>query len=312
VIAALAVSSSVRAEEAPGARAWSVETLVTVHRFTGDAPRADPDQPALRYGLYGLRWKAMAGDGVVLVGLTSDTLRLGLALDGFVELVNFDTGYPVPWESYRANIGLDLLAESPRLSRALLPRGGQLQLSLGWFHESDHAANLSGYVAEFLTPRGFFAGSVASFDNADFSSYEYVKLRGVYRQPLWGGRLTTTSALGARLFPKAIDPGTLRAMHAAVLAEGRLAVRATEGVRPYASAYFELASNGFSARANGFSQGGEGEPLRYAIVNLGVDLVSRSGAIFSPSLTYSRSYGRGVDFPRFFGPEVGVGFTLLP
>ena len=311
-MAALVAAPPVRAEAAKETPGWRVETLVTVHRFTGDEPRADPDQPALRYGLYGLRWKAMAGDGVVLVGLVSETLRLGLALDGFVELVNFDTGYPVPWESYRANIGLDLLAESPRLSRAILPRGGQLQLSLGWFHESDHAANLGGYVAEYLASRGSFAAAVASFDNADFSSYEYVKLRGVYRQPLWGGRLTTTSTLGARLFPKAIDPGSVRFMHAAVLAEARLAVRATEGVRPYASAYFELASDGFSARANGFARGPEREPLRYAIVNLGVDLVSRSGAVFSPAVTYSRSHGRGVDFPRFFGPEVGFGVTLLP
>lgn len=312
VLAVLAAASPIRAEEAGGTPARRVETLVTVHRFTGDEPRADPDQPSLRYGLYGLRWKAMAGEGVVLVGLTSETLRLGLALDGFVELVNFDTGYPVPWESFRANIGLDLLAESPRLSRAILPRGGQLQLSLGWFHESDHAANLTDYVAQYLAPSGSFAGAVASFDNANFSSYEYVKLRGSYRQPLWGGRLTTTSTLGARLFPKAIDPGTLRAMHAAVLAEGRLTVRATEGVRPYASAYFELVGNGFSARANGFSRSADREPLRYAIVSLGVDLVSRSGAIFSPFVTCSRSHGRGVDFPRFFGPELGFGFALLP
>jgi hypothetical protein len=309
-VAALAASSPVLADEPGGA--FRVETLVTVHRFTGDAPRADPDQPALRYGLYGLRWKAMAGEGVVLVAAVSDTLRLGLALDGFIELVNFDTGYPVPWESYRANIGFDLLAESPRLSRALLPPGGQLQLSLGWFHESDHAANVSGYVAEYLAPRGSLAEAVASFDNGDFSSYEYLKLRALIRQPLLRGRLTATAALGARLFPKAIDPASLRAMHAAVLAETRLTVRATEGVRPYASTYFELVGNGFSARESGFAVGAEREPLRYAIVNLGVDLVTSGGAIFSPFVTYSRSNGRGVDFPRFFGPEAGVGLAILP
>jgi hypothetical protein len=308
---ALGSASPALAEEAGSAPGWHVETLVTVHRFTGDAPRADPDQPALRYGLYGLRWKAMAGDGVVLVGVTSDTLRLGLSLDGFIELVNFDRGYPVPWESYRANVGFDVHAESPRLSRALLPPGGQLQLSLGWFHESDHAADVNGYVAEYLAPRPFFA-ALGSFDNGDFSSYEYVKVRAIYRQPLWGGRLTALSVLGARLFPKPIDPRSLRNMHTAVLAEGRLSVRVSDGVRPYASAYFELVNNGFVARADGFAFGLDREPLRYAIVNLGVDLVSRTGAILSPFVTCSRSHGRGVDFPRFFGPEVGVGLTILP
>lgn len=312
-LAMLASASPSLADDSAPAGAWHVETLVTVHRFTGDEPRADPDQAALRYGLYGLRWKAMAGDGVVIVAGVSDTLRLGFALHGFIELVNFEQGYPVPWESYRANVGAELLAESPRLSRAILPRGGRLQLSLGWFHESDHAANVSGYVTEYLRPNPFFYESAGSyFNNGDFSSYEYVKLRAVYRQRLWGGRLMAMSALGTRLFPKAIDPRSIRAMHAAVLAEGRVTARVTEGVRPFVSTYFELVQNDFSARANGFAFGAERQPLRYAIVNLGVDLVSKNGAIASVFFTYSRSHGRGVDFPRFFGPEAGVGLALLP
>jgi hypothetical protein len=310
-VAALAAASPAAADEGDGTRAAHVETLVTVHRFTGDEPRADPDQPSLRYGLYGLRWKAMAGDGVVLVGFASDTLRLGLALDGFIELVNFDEGYPVPWESFRANIGFDLLAESPRLSRAILPRHGRLQLSLGWFHESDHVADQSSYAASYLAP-GPSGVSSSSFDNGDFSSYEYVKVRAAYRQPLFGGRVTVLSAIGTRLFPKPIDPYSLRAMRAGVLTEGRITVRATDGVRPFASGYYEIVTDGFVAKDHGFAFGLDRAPLLYEIVSLGVDLVSANGAVFSPFVTYSRSNGRGVDFPRFFGPEVGFGIAILP
>lgn len=310
--AALVTEAPALADETGGSGGWQVETLVTVHRFTGDEPRADPDQASLRYGLYGLRWKAMAGDGVVLVAVTSDTLRLGFALHGFIELVNFKQGYPVPWESYRANVGAELIAESPRLSRAILPRGGQLQLSLGWFHESDHVANVGRYVAEYVRQAPFFATAVTYFNNGEFSSYELVKLRAVYRQPLWGGRITAMSAVGTRLFPKPIAPGSVRAMHVGVLAEGRITARVTSGVRPFVSTYFELVSNDFDARAKGFSYGAHGEPLRYAILNVGVDLVGRSGTILSPFFTYSRSHGRGVDFPRFFGPEAGFGLALLP
>src|SRR5262249_46895816 len=150
------------------------------------------------------RWKAMAGDGVVLVGVTSQTLWFGVALDGFIELINFDKGFPVPWQSYRAQIGLDLLAESPRLSEAILPHGGQLQLSLGGFHERDHVADRDSYVAQSLLPGPL--GLRPPFDNGNFSSYEHIKLRAVYRQSLLRGRLTTMAALGARVFPKAIDP----------------------------------------------------------------------------------------------------------
>src|SRR5262249_3890295 len=113
--AVLGVAPPALAEGAGGGGGFQVVTLVTAHRFTGDEPRADPDQPSLRYGLYGLRWKAMAGEGVVLVGGVSEALHVGLALDGFVELVNFDEGGPVPWQSYRANVGAEVLLESPRL-----------------------------------------------------------------------------------------------------------------------------------------------------------------------------------------------------
>ncbi len=161
----------------------------------------------------------MAGAGVVLAGVESDRLRLGLALDGFIELINFDQGEPVPWESYRANVGFEVLAESPTLARALLPPGGRLYLAVGWFHESDHAANEQGYIAQYLAPPSYLPGEGAiypSLDNGNFSSYEYVKLRAVYRQPLLRGRLTAQSALGARLFPGAIDPGSIRSLRAAV------------------------------------------------------------------------------------------------
>ncbi len=315
-VAAVTVSGSpVSAEEAGGAPTWHVQTIMAAHRFIPDEPRADPDQPSLRYGLHGGRWKAMAGAGVVLVGVESDRLRLGLALDGFIELVNFDQGEPVPWESYRANVGFEALAESPTLARALLPPGGRLYLAVGWFHESDHAANQDGYVQQYLAPQRFLSGTGSlqrSFDNGNFSAYEYVKLRAVYRQPLFGGRLTAQSALGARLFPGSINPGSIRALRAAVLAEARLTARVSEGVRPFASAYYELLSNDFVAREHGFQLGLERTPLRYEIVHLGVDLVSPGGGIWSPYLAYSRSHGRGIDFPRFFGSEIGFGITLLP
>ena len=317
LVAALivATASSARAEEAVGPRALRVETLVTVHRFIPDEPRADPDQPSLRYGFHGGRWRAMGGGGVALVTLESDALRLGLALDGFIELVNFNQGEPVPWESYRANIGFDVLAEAPRLSRAILPPGGRIHLAVGWFHESDHAANLAGYKAEYLAPiapPGGFGSIYPSFDNANFSAYEYVRIRAVVRQPLLGGRLTAQSAIGARLFPEPINPGSLRAMRAAILVEPRLAAQISAGVRPFVSAYFELIDNDFVARDHGFRFGLDRTPLRYTVVNLGVDLVSASGAVMSPYVTYSRSHGRGIDFPKFFGSELGFGFILLP
>ena len=78
------------------------------------------------------------------------------------------------------------------------------------------------------------------------------------------------------------------------------------------SAYFELLDNDFVAQDHGFRFGLDRTPLRYTIINLGVDLRNAGGAIMSPYLTYSASHGRGIDFPRYFGPEFGFGFILLP
>jgi hypothetical protein len=43
-----------------------------------------------------------------------------------------------------------------------------------------------------------------------------------------------------------------------------------------------------------------------------VDLVGTGGSILSPYLMYSSSHGRGIDFPKFFGTELGFGIMLLP
>lgn len=255
----------------------------------------------------------MLGEGLVLVGVESDAFRLGSALEGFVELVNFSGGQPVPWQSYRANVGFELFAGSPHLARALLPFGGSIQLGVGWFHESDHAADQTAYVGQYLPPVQVGGALVTPrLDNANFSSYEYVKLRAIYRQPVLHDRLTIQSMVGTRLFPSTIDSRSVRALRYAFLAGARLTARPSAGIHPFISGYFERVKNDFVARDLGFSFGLDHEPLRYAIVDLGIDFVSSNGAMASPYLRYSNSYGRGIDFPRDYHGELGIGVVLLP
>jgi hypothetical protein len=293
-----------RADSGQGA----TEALVTVHRFLRDEPSSDPDNAMLRYGILGGRWAAMGGQRLVLVGGTLGGLRAAISLEGFIELVNFTDEQPVPWESFRANIGFDTLWEAPRLAAAILPPGGRLHLSLGWFHESDHAANLGRYMRDYLAGFTFFS----RFDNANFSAYEYVKLRVGWQQALWGGRITTQTTLGARFFPPPINPGSIRAMRWAFLSDVRVSARATDALRPFVAGYFELVGNDFDAAREGF-RGGEGrEPLRYRTISAGLDLRAAGGAVVSPEIVYSSSHGRGIDFARFYGPELGfrLGFLL--
>ncbi len=284
------------------------ELLVSVHRFLRDEPSSDPDRAMLRYGILGGRWQAMGGGSVVLAGGDLGEVRAGVALAGFVELVNFTQEEPVPWESFRANIGLDTLFEAPRLTRAILPAGGRLYLTLGWFHESDHAANLDGYKRDFLTN----VASYPDFDNGNFSSYEYVKLRVAWQQEHLCGRLTTLVGLGGRFFLPSINPGSLREMQGSFSAETRLRLRATDKLSPFVASSFELVWNDFVAAQHGFRGGLDAEPLRYRTLSAGLDIRSAGGAVAIPELVFSSSHGRGVDFPKFYGSELGfrIGFLL--
>ena len=283
------------------------QTLVSVHQFLRDEPSADPDRAQLRYGFIGGRWQAMGGGSVVFVGGPIGPVRAAIALEGFVELLNFTTDQPVPWESFRANIGFNTLWEVPSLNRSILPRGGRLFLALGWFHESDHAANHQRYMNDYLKDPSFFQ----RFDNANFSAYEYVKLRLSWKQPLWGGFLTTQTTLGGRYFPPPINPGSIRGMQSAFQTEVRVRVRATKTVQPFVAGYFEFVNNGFVADQEGFVGGENHHALRYQTISTGVDLRAASGAVVSPEIVYSNSHGRGIDFPRFYGSEFGFRLNFL-
>lgn len=285
----------------------SVEGVLTVHQFLHDEPGSDPDRAMLRYGILGGRWQAMAGEGIVLVGGPLGKLRAAIALEGFVELVNFTDEQPVPWESFRANIGLNTHWEAPSLARAILPPDGRLLFAIGWFHESDHAANLQRYMNDYLDD----FGAITRFDNANFSAYEYVKLRLGWQQKLWGGRITTQTAIGARLFTPPINPGSIRGMRWSFQTELRASVRATNALHPFVAGYFELVDNDFVAAREGFRGGLDREPLRYRTIGAGLDVRSARGAIVTPEIIYSSSHGRGIDFPRFYGTEIGFRLSFL-
>lgn len=285
----------------------SVKALVTVHQFLHDEPSTDPDRAMLRYGVLGGRWQAMAGEGIVLVGGPLGGVRAAIALEGFLELVNFTDDQPVPWESFRANIGLNTHWEAPNLARAILPPDGRLFFALGWFHESDHAANLQRYMNDYLTN----FGAITRFDNANFSAYEYFKLRLSWQQLLWGGRIATQTAVGARIFTPSINPGSIRGLRWAFQSEARVSVRATKTIHPFVAGYFELINNDFVAAREGFRGGLDHEPLRYQTISTGVALRSARGSMVIPEIVYSNSHGRGIDFPRFYGTEFGFRLNFL-
>jgi len=128
-----------------------------------------------------------------------------------------------------------------------------------------------------------------------------------YRQTR--SRLTTVFAGGVRAFTPPINPGAQRALEYGLQTEGRLVVRATEGVYLWAALYLETLANDFNSDATSVALPHHGEPLLYRILQLGVSLRDDQYRVLSLYLKYSRSHGRGINFVRRYGDEAGVGIS---
>jgi hypothetical protein len=100
-------------------------------------------------------------------------------------------------------------------------------------------------------------------------------------------------------------------MRWAFQSEMRISVRATNALRPFVAGYFELVNNDFIATREGFRGDLDREPLLYRTISAGVELRSSRGSIVTPEIVYSNSHGRGIDFPRFYGPEFGFRLSFL-
>ncbi len=274
----------------PAAPAPRVLALVPLRSFADVPFTLDPDEPHLALGGAGGRWEAMVGGQLVLFGYRGPALRLAITFPFLLELINLDSSEPVPYESWRANLGFSVLASVPALDRRL-PAGGTLWAQLGFYHESDHpTAGIS--LRDFQDPQG------TSNSVLNFSSFEYVKLRLAYEQPFARGRLRLHAGLAGRFFTPAINSGSVRALRAGFAVEVGLAVRLTERLHIWQATYFELVANDFVAAMHGFNTGADHDPLQDLRVEVGLDWRALSWVTAVPWIGFADSHGRGVLFLR--------------
>lgn len=276
----------------------------SVRRFTGLPASLDPDQPRLEYGNLGGRWHAMAGAEVVLLGLRSSPVTVGLTMSGFLELANFSDRDGMPWQAFRANFGLGLLLGSERLN-SKLPADGRLQLSLAFNHESDHAADVDSYAYRYTHDWDAY-----TFPNGSISAYEYLRLRLAYLQPL-PARLSLMLAVGGRLFTPPVADYGVRELEGSVLAEVRLAFAVRPDLQLWLGAFIEGLFNDFvaarcqtsylgrsPARGCGYKGELDGDTLHYFFLELALSYDPSESVIIVPYLRFADAYGRGLDFPE--------------
>jgi hypothetical protein len=222
-----------------------------------------------------------------------------LTFGGFLALVNIDEYQAMPWQTYRANMGINTIWRSRRLDERVLPDDGSFILELGFFHESDHAASVDAFRDRFLLTPG------DRFDNGNFSAYEYFKLRLRYEQRFLDERVALLNAIGGRFFTPSFNPGDRRELLAAFNVETRGSFRLVSRLFAFLGIYYELVGNRFSSAANDMRYSLEETPLHYLIVETGFSWRSRGGHSFQISFLYSRSHGRGLDF-TLLRPNLGL------
>jgi hypothetical protein len=193
-----------------------------------------------------------------------------------------------------------------------LPRGGGLSLEILYAHESDHALDLDTYEAIFLQHDPHHELGVLVHGN--MSSYEYVKLRLGYRQPL-PRRLELCAALGGRIFPETIADVGRRRLHGSVVGELQLAWTIVPRLAVSTGVFLEALFNGFKAVDDAhhldleFKGGLDGDPLTYLRWELGVRWDPSGVVVFAPYLRVAHGHGRGLDFP-LHSTEIDGGFRF--
>lgn len=256
---------------------------------------ADPDEPRFSYGAHGPRFRSSFGGRIGLVGFEPRHHRVVVSLAPLLELTNISSE-PISWQTFRANVGLDVSWRPPlRVGRGLI-------LHAGYFHESDHVADTEAYRTEFLAP-------FARFDNGNFSSFEYVKLR-VDAWQQWGRRIVPTllASPGLRVFTPNINSHDTRGDIVALQGELRFDVAWRPRLSTWVAAYGEWGLRTFDD-ADRYRNASTGPALTRRAL-LGVTARGRSPTRFVVQLGYDNSNGRGVDFMRRWGHaftfEVGI------
>lgn len=250
---------------------------------------ADPDEPRFSYGTIGARSRSSFGGRLGLVGFEPGEHQVVLSLAPFLELTNI-SGQPISWQSFRANVGLDVSWRPP------LAESRGLVVHTGYFHESDHVADTEVYEATFLEAR------TEPFDNGNFSSFEYIKVRADFWQR-WRYAappvLTLIASPGLRLFTPNINTNDTRGDVAALQGEVRFDVAWRPQISTWVAAYGELGLRHFNDAAS-YQQVHSGPAVTRRVL-LGLTAQHRSPARFVFQVGYDNSNGRGVDFMRGWG-----------
>ena len=132
-------------------------------------PFANVDFPHVKYSKSGNKWDAMLGHRSIMFGYINKNMKSGLDLCGLIEVHNFSTDQPVPWQLWRSNFGIGIFY-NPTIFRRV-----KTIFNIGYLHESDHAVELTGFIHTFTTYNNMYEGMLY-LDYGNISAFEYIEM----------------------------------------------------------------------------------------------------------------------------------------
>ena len=274
-----------------------------------DGLTLDPDAPVSSYRVLSRRHESKLGMRVAAPSYEGPRLCQSTTLDAFFALENWSRSYPISYQTLRANVGIDTHWSLPGLD-AKLPAGGGLVAQLGWYHESDHVTDTVEFSEVFAAPGRYPSELYADLDWANFSSYELLRGRLRYRQPLGLSPLTLTLIADGRRYLPPINPWGARALTVGWAAEAQLSAQLWPRAALYGAARVDRSRHALDPTELGLQASAVDGVLRQDQAELGLEVQS-AGPRLQLGLLGRRGDGRGADFIADYGLEWGLGLRLL-
>jgi len=288
-----------------------IHLYLTSPKVIFDLPRRiDPDEPLFEFSNFKGMWKAMLGAEMILYALESEYLNFFFSVNGFLDLHNFKTDHPVPWELLRANIGFGLLFELPILNNMLFP-DTRLFGELRFNHESDHILRFLAFQNEFIS----VPFTIYDLDYINFSSFDYFKMRMTYQQYFLNRQLRVFVSAGTRFFVYT-NPLSLREMNWSFFSEAQVSFEPVpeSNVFMQLSFFYEIIDNDFISGSSGqtiFEIEHNGEDYSCLVIQFAVEIKNQTGFSFIPFIKYYAGNGRGADFlKKYQGVVLGLKFWI--
>lgn len=250
-------------------------------------------------------WEAAVKTKIIAIGTKRNKYLLGNTVSGFMELSNFTTGEPVPWQLWRANMGLGILyAYYPSNISALTT----LWIETGYNHGSDHITDLDSYSYEFLN---YYSNidMYYLFDHANISSFEYINLSIGFKFN-FRDKLLYNIITSMRYYTPPINPGSQRNLktswHLGMTAEKLI----NSHVSIYSGFYIETIIHDFDYQANWYLVPEDEGNLNLLQLEAGVRIQGNQGRSIIPFFQFRSGNGKGLNFPKKY-QGVGGGFKIL-